>query len=118
MSNRQEDLYITDISNSIKQIEEYTENMTIENFDLDRKTQDAVIRNLEIIGEASKYISSEFKEKYSHIPWNQMISMRNKVIHEYFGVDTEILWQTIKVDLVNLKKELESITLKESPDPN
>jgi len=67
---------------------------------------DAIIRNMEIIGEASKHLSSDMRKKYKDIPWQMMVSMRNKMTHEYFGVDIKILWKTIKDDLPPLKKQL------------
>lgn len=94
---------------SVSRIEEYVGSVTFENFNKDQKTIDAVVRNLEIIGEAAKNISEEFIEKYSDLPWREMVSMRNKVIHEYFGVDISILWQTIKEDLPGLKMQVEEL---------
>lgn len=73
------------------------------------KTVDAVVRNLEIIGEAAKNISQEFESKFPEIPWKEMISMRNKVSHEYFGVDSEILWETVTKDLPLLKEKLRKL---------
>ena len=74
-------------------------------------TIDAVVRNLEIIGEAANNIPEETTDKYPEIPWREMISMRNKVLHEYFGVDEEILWQTITNDLPPLKKQLKNLSI-------
>ena len=73
----------------------------------DEKTIDSVIRNLEIIGEAARSIPDDFKVQHPDIPWDEMIGMRNKVIHEYFGVDHEIVWKTVTDDLPTLKKMLE-----------
>lgn len=77
--------------------------MTFATFQNDRKTVDAAIRNLEVIGEAANNISQELKNNYPTIPWRDMISMRNKIMHEYFGVDTEIMWKIIQEDLPALK---------------
>lgn len=104
MSKRDVALYLSDILSSIKKIEEYTSGLTWGKFSKDDKTIDAVVRNLEIIGEATKQMPDTFKEKHTDVPWRKIISMRNKVIHEYSGVDVEILWQTIQEDLPELKR--------------
>jgi len=72
---------------------------------------DAVVRNLEIIGEAAKNLSKETKSQYPEIPWREMADMRNKLIHEYFGVDLDIVWKTIKYRLPEVKKNLRKIKL-------
>ncbi len=109
MSKREPKLYIENIFHSIQKIEDYTKNMLFVDFEEDEKTMDAVVRNLEIIGEAAKYISQDFGNEFSKIPWKEMISMRNKVSHEYFGVDSEILWETITNDLPVLKEKLKKL---------
>ena len=106
MSKREAALYIEDILTSIEKIENYTQNMSFEEFCNDYKTIDAVVRNLSIIGEAVNNIPEETKEKYPNISWRGAIGMRNKVVHEYFGVDEEILWKTIRENLPNLKKQI------------
>jgi uncharacterized protein with HEPN domain len=75
----------------------------------DRRTIDAVIRNLEVIGEAATYIPEEIKVKYSEIPWAKMRGIRNLLIHEYFGVDIDVVWETIQKDLEPLKELLGNI---------
>lgn len=109
MSKKDPKLYLTDIVDSISRIEEYTRGFSFEDFKNDLKTIDAVVRNFEVIGEAAANLPEEFREKYSKIPWSQIIAMRNKVIHEYFGIDPEIIWKTVQEDLPELKKELEVI---------
>lgn len=104
-------LYLSDIKNCIKNIEEFTRGYTFVDFFDDQKTIDAVVRNLEIIGEATKNIPDEFKKKHHEIPWKQIMGMRNKVIHEYAGVDTEIIWQTIKQDIPDLKQKMRRIEI-------
>lgn len=110
MSKRDAVLYLQDILISIQRIEEYTKDLSAKDFEKDWKTIDAVVRNLEIIGEAARNIPENLIEEYPDIPWNSMVSMRNKIMHEYFGVDTEILWKTIKDDLPPLKKQIEKIS--------
>lgn len=91
---------------SIDLIEEYVKNMDRNSWSQDRKTIDAVIRNLEVIGEAAKHLPAELQERYPDIPWFHIQGMRNLLIHEYFGVDTDILWQTIEKDLPSLKSRI------------
>ena len=104
MPKRSTALYLGDILDSITKIEKFTKSVSLEKFLKDELTIDAVVRNLEIIGEATRQMPERFKDKQPDIPWAKMISMRNKVIHEYSGVDAEILWQTIQEDLPQLKK--------------
>lgn len=80
-------------------------------FKNDPKTIDAVTRNIEVIGEAAKHIPSEIRLKHVEIPWKEIIGTRSKVIHEYFGVDEEILWKTVQEDLPLLKKQMREIKL-------
>lgn len=109
MSEKSLKIYLGDILTSVSRIEEYIKDLSFENFREDQKTIDAVVRNLEIIGEAAKNTPEEFSEKHSNLPWREMVSMRNKVIHEYFGVDIGILWQTIKTDLPSLKVQVKKL---------
>lgn len=85
-------MYLDDLLNAMTRIAEYIEGYSFDKFKRDYKTVDAVIRNFEIIGEASKNIPPEVKAKYSEVPWSEMYLLRNKVSHEYFGVDYEIIW--------------------------
>ena len=105
-------LYLNDIQQSIRKIQKYVKGYSYEKFIKDEKTIDAVIRNLSIIGEAGTRIPQKIQEKYPKLPWHEIIGMRNKVIHEYFGLNEEILWKTIQDDLPRLKKELSKITKK------
>jgi uncharacterized protein with HEPN domain len=76
----------------MKRVEEYIHGLDFAEFKNDYKTVDAVIRNFEIIGEASKNLSKYLKDKYPDIPWDQMYRLRNRISHEYFGIDHEIIW--------------------------
>ncbi|NBP05254.1 MAG: DUF86 domain-containing protein [Bacteroidetes bacterium] len=76
----------------MKRVQEYIDGLTFQTFKWDYKTVDAVIRNFEVIGEASKNVSPEIKIKYPNMPWEEMYRLRNRITHEYFGIDYEILW--------------------------
>ena len=108
-SKRGDTAYLYDIIVAIEKIWKYTKGLTFEEFLLDEKTVDAVCRNLEIIGEAAKYISKDLRDRHKNIPWREIIALRNRIIHEYFGVDEEIIWQIIKHDLAPLYKGLKEI---------
>jgi uncharacterized protein with HEPN domain len=107
--NRDFKIYIQDILEAIRRIDEYLEGLTFEEFAKDNKTADAIIRNFAVIGEAVKNIPVDVKKKHREIPWKRMAGMRNKLIHEYFGVDLQILWDTAKIDLPASKPLLEQL---------
>jgi uncharacterized protein with HEPN domain len=111
-------LYINDILDAMKNIDSYTRAMTSKEFVKDKKTRDAVIRNLEVIGEAVKNIPDSLKKRYPDVNWKAAAGMRDKLIHEYFGVSHSIVWETIKTDLPALKKDVRKISmdLKRKPD--
>ena len=90
--NRTDKLFLEDIQTSMNRIAEYIEGYNYVDFKKDNKTVDAVIRNFEIIGEASKKLTDDVKKSYPDIPWHEMYYLRNRVTHEYFGVDYEIIW--------------------------
>lgn len=102
-------MYLEDILLSINRIEEYIDGFDFEKFEKDNKTVDAVIRNFEIIGEASKNVPKEIKIKHQQIPWEEMYYLRNKVSHEYFGIDYEIIWDIAKNHLPINKIQIEDI---------
>jgi len=97
---------IDDILEAIDKIERYTHGLDFAAWQNDEKTVDAVIRNFEVIGEASSHLPIEIQEQYEDVPWGMMKGIRNILSHEYFGVDLEILWKTVKEDLPILKKRL------------
>jgi uncharacterized protein with HEPN domain len=106
-------MYLEDLLLAMNRIGEYTKGLSIIDFKKDYKTVDAVIRNFEIIGEAAKKLPDEIKEKYSNVPWDEMYLLRNKVSHEYFGVDYEIIWDIASVYLPDNKKQIEKILILE-----
>jgi len=103
MRKRESKLYLEDIIQSIDSILNYTKGLTGKKFAENNMVIDAVVRNLEIIGEASKNVPAEIKSSHTDIPWKEMAGMRDKVIHEYFGVDIDIVWATITNRLCKLK---------------
>ena len=109
MSRRDWKLYIEDIVSSIEKIEEYNQNLDFHAFKENNLVIDAVVRNLEVIGEAAKNVPEEIKKKYSFIPWLQITGLRNKIIHAYFVVDLKIIWQIIQKDLPELKESIRKI---------
>lgn len=112
MPDRELSLYLGDIKSAIKNIAKYIKGMSFSDFVKDSKTQDAVVRNLEVIGEAANNLPKKITKQSPNVPWAQMISMRNKVIHAYFGIDPDIVWQTVTEDLPSLSKEINKIKLK------
>lgn len=101
--------YLEHILLSISKIEEYSDGLSKSDFEKNTMVQDAIIRNIEIIGEASKKISVNLKTSYFKIPWKEMAGMRDKLIHDYMGVDTDVVWQTIHIDIPILKTLLKEI---------
>ena len=99
---------IEDIIEAIDKIEQYTNGIDFESWLKDEKTIDAVIRNIEVIGEASTHLPKEVQENFKDVPWGMMRGIRNILVHEYFGVDLEIVWKTVREDLPNLKRLLKN----------
>lgn len=102
-NGRQWEDYIEDIADAIESIEEFIIDMDYEEFLLDKKTNFAAVRSLEIIGEATKNIPDSVRDKYPHVPWKDMAGTREKMIHHYFGVDLKVVWKTITEDIPSLK---------------
>lgn len=95
--------YLKDISDEFSHIGEFTKKLSYDAFAKDKKTIYAVVRSFEVIGEAVKHIPPDIKKKYPKIPWKKMAGMRDKLIHEYFGVDQRTLWETVRVRIPEVK---------------
>jgi uncharacterized protein with HEPN domain len=109
MPKREPDLLLEDIRAALVRIERYTSGIGREQFLSDEKTIDAVARNLEIIGEAVRLLPNDFKLKHNDIPWAQIGGLRNRIVHDYFGLDLEIIWQVLQTSLRDLKTRLSAI---------
>jgi len=104
--------YLKHILDAISNIEKFIEGVNKENFMGNVEKQYAVLRGLEIIGEATKNLSEELKKKHLNTPWKEIAGMRDKLIHQYFGVNLDLVWETIKTKLPELKNQISKI-LKE-----
>ncbi len=110
MSKRQPSLLIEDIIESGNKILTYTSTLSFNDFIADSKTVDAVVRNFEIIGEAANRLPEEFREKYPEIDWHRIRGFRNRIIHDYFGIDYAIVWKIKETFLPELLQKLRNIT--------
>lgn len=102
-------IFLFDILDSIEKIEEYTKNLSEDNFFDDIKAQDAVVRRIGIIGEAVKNLPMSFKDKHSNIPWKKIAGTRDVIIHDYSGVDADLVWEIVKDDIPKLKKQIQKL---------
>ena len=113
MSKRRDGDYLKDIMEAIKRIKTYSDKMDYDEFLGDIKTQDAVVRNIEIIGEAVKNISPDLKDRYETIEWKKIAGMRDKIIHFYFGINWDIVWDVITNRLPLLEDKIKKLIEKE-----
>jgi uncharacterized protein with HEPN domain len=102
-------VYLRHIIDAIGKIEKYLSGVSEESFVINSLVQDGVIRQLEIIGEATRHLSNEIKQMDDAVPWQDISDMRNKLIHDYFGVDIDTVWITAKEDIPVIKKQIEVI---------
>ncbi len=109
MHKREWKFFIFDISDSVNKILRFVSDLNRRDFFSDDKTFDAVMRNLEIIGEAAKKIPADIKEKYAEIEWKKIAGLRDIVVHEYFGIDEDIIWDVIENKIPELKENIEKI---------
>jgi len=113
MSKRGDIVFIQDIKEAIKRINVYLRGMDYKEFLKDKKTQDAVVRNLEIIGEATKNISEDLKHKYPEMPWKDFARVRDKLIHFYHGVNYDVVWDIATNELPPVLKQIKKIIATE-----
>jgi len=106
---KDDSVYLRHVSDAIDRIEEYTGDLTYKGFLKNHLRQDAAIRQIEVIGEAVKKLSSGFKKGHPDIPWKDVAGMRDKLIHDYFGVDLDAVWDTIEKDIPQLRDKLRAI---------
>ncbi len=110
MSKRDPKLLVGDILDSASRIIIYTEGLTFEDFSKDSKTVDAVIRNFEIIGEAANRLPEEFRDRYPDIDWRRIRGFRNRIVHDYFGIDYSIVWLIKETFLPNMIAQLKLLS--------
>lgn len=109
MSKRSLELFLNDILVAIEKVRNYTHNHSLESFDQHPMAVDAVVRNLEVIGEAAKHIPEPLRKKYSQIPWKRVVGFRNIAIHDYFAVDIELVWTIATEQLGELETVIKNI---------
>jgi len=109
MSKRSDIDYLQDMLEAISRISKYCKKLSYEDFLEDTRTQDAVVRNIEIIGEAVKNLHEPLKQEYSDVPWKSIAGIRDRLIHDYFGVNWDIVWDVIKNDIPDLAVKVKSI---------
>ncbi len=106
---KDDSVYLHHIIDAFLQIEHYTESVSHEEFLHNRLLQDGVIRQLEVMGEAARNLSENLRNEHPQLPWRQMIGLRNRMIHAYFNVDLQIIWEIIKGDIPDLKQKMKQI---------
>ena len=109
MPKRDAELLIEDMFEAINKIERYTAGFDQEAFLQDEKTIDAVARNLEVLGEATRQMPDDFMDQHPDIPWRQMAGLRNRIVHDYFGLDLEIIWDVVSNGIPELKTSVASL---------
>lgn len=113
MSKRDSKLLLADILEAVEKIKKYTAGLSFEMFIEDSKTLDAVIRNFEIIGEAANRLPEEYKDKYPTIDWFRIIGFRNRIVHDYMGIDYKIVWTIVQKYIDQLSADIEKISQSE-----
>ena len=114
MSRRSADLLLADILERVQRIERHVVGMDLQAFVGDEKTTDAVVRSLEVIGEAASRMPSEYRRSHSEIPWRRIIGLRNRVIHAYFEVDLELVWEIVSNELPTLREQIRALLREEA----
>jgi len=118
MSDKKKDyiLFLEDILNAIEKIQRYTRGLTLEGLSSNDMATDAILRNFEIIGEAAKNVPEKVKRKYPFVEWKEAIGFRNVLIHDYFGIDLEAVWDTVRKNIPSLKNNIMKVLRAEQPD--
>lgn len=111
MKDRELRDYINDLLEACEDILSFTKDMSYSDFASDRKTVNAVTRSLEVIGEATKKLPMTFRNNYPNVPWKQMAGMRDKLIHEYFGIDKQMVWQAVEKHIPDILALIKEITI-------
>jgi uncharacterized protein with HEPN domain len=114
MSRRGDTELLKDILECIDRLKEYSTNLSYDEFMSRRQIQDSIIRNLEIIGEASKNISEIIKQKYTNLDWKKMASLRDRLIHEYFGISHDVVWGIVQEEIPTLEIDIKNILNNET----
>lgn len=111
-------LFIRDMLSAIDSVEDFVEGMSLDELIKDDKTSSAVIRKFEVIGEAAKHLPDKLKQRHPEIPWKNIVGMRDRLIHAYFGIDFKLVWEVVKVELPALKTKLKKLSseLEVKPD--
>ena len=105
-------VFLKDILQAIERIEEYTKDLSLEDFNKNQLVQDGVVRNLEIIGEAVKHLPKDIQKKHPHVEWKKIAGLRDILIHAYFGIDHDIVWDVITNKVPELKEQVLRIVSK------
>lgn len=108
-------LYLDDIISSCEKIQRYTHGMTFPQFVEDERTLDAVVRNIEIVGEAVRRIPEDMRRRHPEVEWIKIVALRNIVAHEYFGIDEEIIWDVVQNEVPLLLSQIQHILREEEP---
>jgi uncharacterized protein with HEPN domain len=114
MSHRSIELLIEDLWEAVEKVERYTVGFDHDSFVQDEKTIDSVVRNFEIIGEAANKLPPEFRENHPDVQWKKILGLRHRIVHDYFDIDVEIIWQIIEKDIPALKQNLQLIKQSKS----
>ncbi len=116
MSRRPIRLLIEDMLERIERIERFVAGLDHKAFLGDEKTIDSVVRNLEVIGEAAGRLPQELRDRHPEIPWRQIVGLRNRIVHQYFDVDLQLVWEIVRVELVDLKRQLSALRTGQGED--
>jgi uncharacterized protein with HEPN domain len=113
--SREWHFYLNDMCEFAERVLEYTDSYTQEEFEQDRRTYDATLRNIELIGEAASHIPIEIRTQNENIPWRQLIATRNRIVHDYLGLDNDVLWSIIQTDIPQLLHDLQKLSSGSPP---